>query len=89
MTYQVSYTDGFARDLKRLDPQISRRIVVFLTERVAGSDDPRELGQALRGSRLGGLWRYRVGDWRVIADIQDDILTILALRAGHRRDIYE
>ncbi len=89
MTYQVSYTDGFARDLKRLDPQIARRIVAFLTERVAGSDDPRELGQALRGSHLSGLWRYRVGDWRITADIQDDALTVLALHAGHRRDIYE
>ncbi len=89
MTYDVSYTDGFTRDLKRLDPQVARRLVAFLSERVAGADDPRELGQALRGSRLGGLWRYRVGDWRIIADIQNDTLTVLALHAGHRRDIYE
>jgi mRNA interferase RelE/StbE len=89
LTYDVSYTDGFTRDLKQLDPQVARRLVVFLSERVAGADDPRELGQALRGSRLGGLWRYRVGDWRIIADIQNDTLTVLALHAGHRRDIYE
>ncbi len=89
MTYRVSYTTSFARDLKGLDPQVARRIVAFLTERIEGTDDPREFGQALRGARLGSLWRYRVGDWRIIADIQDDTLTVLALHTGHRNDIYQ
>ncbi len=89
MTYQVSYTDSFARDLKKLDKQVSRRIVAFLTERIAGTDDPRQYGQALRESKLGDLWRYRVGDWRIIVDISDDTLTVLAIHAGHRRDIYQ
>ncbi len=88
MTYLVSYTDSFARDLNDLDPQIARRIVAFLAQRIDGTDDPRQYGHALRGARLGNLWRYRVGDWRIIADIQDDTLTILALHTGHRSDIY-
>lgn len=62
MTYRVSYTGSFSRDLKGLAPQIARRIVKFLTERIDGSDDPRQFGQALRGAKLGELWRYR-GGW--------------------------
>jgi mRNA interferase RelE/StbE len=89
VTYRVSYTDSFSRDLKALDPQIARRIVKFLAQRIDGTDDPRQFGQALRGARLGELWRYRVGDWRIIANIEDDTLTVLALHAGHRRDIYQ
>lgn len=89
MTYRVSYTGSFSRDLKALDPQIARRIVSFLAQRIDGSEDPRQYGQALRGSQLGDLWRYRVGDWRIIADIEDDTLTVLALHTGHRRDIYQ
>lgn len=69
MTYEVIYTDSFARDLKGLDPQIARRIVAFLAQRIDGTDDPRQYGQALQGARLGDLWRYRVGDWRIITGL--------------------
>lgn len=89
MNYRVRYSDGFARDLRRLDPQIAKRILRFLTDRVDGTDDPRVFGAALQGSRFEGLWRYRVGDWRIVVEIQDDELIVLALQAGHRREIYE
>jgi mRNA interferase RelE/StbE len=51
-------------------------------------DDPRAIGEALRGSKLGGLWKYRVGDYRIIADIQDRAVCILVVRVGHRREVY-
>jgi len=89
VTYQVTYTDSFARDLRKLDKQDSRRIVAFLADRIADTDDPRQYGHALRGSKLGDLWRYRVADWQIIVDISDDTLTVLAIHAGHRRDIYQ
>ncbi len=77
------------RDLEKLDPQIARRIERFLYERVDKLDDPRSIGEALRGSKLGEFWRYRVGDWRIICEIQDAKLIVLALRVGNRREIYE
>jgi len=55
---------------------------------VALLDDPRSIGQALKGSRLGGYWKYRVGDYRVISSIEDAALRILVVRIGNRRDVY-
>lgn len=88
MSYQVRYAGSFDKDLRKLDPPAAQRIIAFLTDRIEGTSDPRQYGQALKGSRLGSLWRYRVGDYRIIADIQDDTLTVLALHTGHRRDVY-
>jgi mRNA interferase RelE/StbE len=79
---------GSERELEKLDPQIARRILKFLYERVLDLDDPRTIGAALSGSRLGDLWKYRIGDYRVIASIEDNILTILVLSIGHRRQVY-
>jgi mRNA interferase RelE/StbE len=70
-----------------MDPQTRTRIRVFLEQRVAVLTDPREIGDALEGE-LAGLWRYRVGDYRVICEIYDDQLRVLAVRIGHRRHIY-
>ena len=58
-----------------------------MDERVALNNDPRAIGKALKGS-LGDLWRYRVGEFRVICDIQDKVLTVLVLRVGNRREVY-
>jgi len=77
------------RDLDKLDPQITRRIERFLYERVAPIDNPRSIGEALRGSKLGEFWKYRVGDWRIICEIQDTKLIVIALRIGHRREVYD
>ncbi len=59
-----------------------------MDERLANLDDPRTLGHALTGSRLGELWRYRVGDYRVVARIEDKLLTVLVVQIGHRREVY-
>ena len=70
------------------DAQQARRILTFLHERVAKLDDPRSIGQALHGSRLGEFRKYRVGDYRLICKIEDDSLIVLALRIGHGKEIY-
>ena len=88
-TWKVEFDREAKRDLDKLDPQVTRRIERFLYERVATLDDPRSIGEALRGSKLGEFWKYRVGDWRIICEIQDAKLVVLALRVGHRREVYE
>jgi mRNA interferase RelE/StbE len=57
-------------------------------ERVAVLDDPRSIGEALVGPRLGDRWKYRVGDYRIIADIQDDVLVVYVVKVGNRREVY-
>ncbi|MBV5346016.1 MAG: type II toxin-antitoxin system RelE/ParE family toxin, partial [Rhodoferax sp.] len=71
-----------------LDPQIARRITAFLRDRLAVSDDPRSLGEALKGSQLGEFWKYRVGDYRIIACIEDGALRVLVVRIGNRKEVY-
>ncbi|MBS0193448.1 MAG: type II toxin-antitoxin system RelE/ParE family toxin [Proteobacteria bacterium] len=88
MVWKVEISGGAGKALARLDKQTIQRILRFLDERVAQADDPRAVGQPLKGSRLGDLWRYRVGDYRIIADIQDRVVTVLVLRVGHRREVY-
>jgi mRNA interferase RelE/StbE len=89
MAWKVELSEEADRQLDKLDPQIARRILRFLDERVARLDNPRSIGEALRGSKLGEFWKYRVGDYRLICSIEDKQILILVLRIGHRRDIYE
>jgi mRNA interferase RelE/StbE len=76
------------RQLKQLDPQVARGLSRFLFERIAPLDDPRSIGEALKGSELGELWKYRVGDYRIIASIEDKLVRILVVRIGNRREVY-
>lgn len=78
MAWTIEYAETAKRQLRKLDKPIARRIVDFMDERVAPSDDPRQLGKALKGP-LGELWSYRVGDFRILCDIQDGKLTVLVL----------
>jgi mRNA interferase RelE/StbE len=84
----IEFDVAAKKDLAKLDKQIARRITGFLRERVAPLDDPRSLGHALKGAALGELWRYRVGDYRIICDIQDKTLRILVVTIGNKREIY-
>ncbi len=77
-----------ASDLDKLDRQHANRILKFLHERVSKLDDPRAIGTALKGSKFGEYWKYRVGDYRIISKIEDDRLLILVVRIGHRREVY-
>lgn len=88
MAWRVEFDPAAARDLKRLDPQDARRVLDFLNTRLRPLDDPRQLGQALKGARLGLFWKYRVGDFRIIAHLEDQTVRILVLRIGHRRHVY-
>lgn len=88
MVWQIEFDDASRKDLAKLDKQIARRITVFLRERVAVLDDPRSIGEALKGSRLGEFWKYRVGDYRIISSIEDGILRILVVRIGNRKEVY-
>jgi mRNA interferase RelE/StbE len=88
MAWQVELSAAAVRELDELDAQHARRILKFLHERVAKLGNPRSLGKALRGSRLGEFWKYRVGDYRLICKIEDDRLVVLVLRMGHRKEIY-
>jgi mRNA interferase RelE/StbE len=88
MAWSIKFDRKAERELDRLDPQIARRINRFLFERVAPLDDPRSLGEALKGSELGELWKYRVGDYRIIASIEDKLVCILVVRIGNRRQVF-
>lgn len=88
MAWRIEFDDGAKRDLAKLDKPVARRITGFLRERVGVLEDPRGLGEALKGARLGGFWKYRVGDYRVIASIENDVLRILVVRIGNRREVY-
>ena len=87
MAWTVDYTHTALNQLRKLDKQSARRILDFLDERVAQRDDPRSTGKALTGP-LGGLWRYRIGDFRVICEIQDGELRVLVVELGNRREVY-
>ena len=87
LTWTIEYTATARTQLRKLDKQIARRIVDYMNERVAVLEDPRIVGKALTGV-LGELWRYRVGDCRVICDIQDDALRVLVVRVGIRDRVY-
>ena len=87
MAWTIEYTDTAKSLLQKLDKPTARRIVDYMDGRIAPLDDPRSAGKALTGP-LGGLWRYRVGDCRVICDIQDGALRVLVVKIGDRKNIY-
>ncbi len=88
MAWAVEFDPDAVRDLKKLDKQVQRRIIDFLRERLAPMKNPRELGEALSGAALGNYWKYRVGDWRIVCDIQDRRIVVRVLRVGSRREVY-
>ena len=88
MAYGVELSTEVDRQLDKLDEQHTKLILKFLHARVAKLDDPRSIGEALHGSRLGEFWKYRVGDYRLICKIEDDRLVVLVLRIGDRKEIY-
>jgi mRNA interferase RelE/StbE len=88
MAWTIELQRDAERELAKLGHDNARRILRFLHGRLAKLDDPRSIGEALRGAELEEFWKYRVGDYRIIADIQDDVLRILVIRVGHRRYVY-
>ena len=88
MVWTIELDPAADRELDKLDPQVARRILSFLHGRVAVLDNPRSLGDALKGSELGEFWKYRVGDYRIIASIEDSAVRILVVKIGNRREVY-
>ena len=88
MAWRIELAGRVAKEIDKLDGPVRRRLLRFLTDRLATLEDPRGLGEALKGPKYGELWKYRVGDYRLICKIEDDRLVVLVLRVGHRREIY-
>ena len=88
MAWLIEFDDAAVKDLAKLDKPIARRITAFLRERVAVLEDPRSMGESLKGSKLGAFWKYLVGDYRIISSIDDGVLRVLVLKIGNRREVY-
>lgn len=88
MAWRIEFEDAALKELGKLDKPVARRILAFLRERVAVLEDPRSIGEALKGSKLGEFWKYRVGDYRIITNIEDGVMRVLVLKVGNRREVY-
>ena len=88
MVWRIDYTSTALKQLGKLDKPAAKRLVDFMDERVAPLQDPRNTGKALTGAVFGSYWRYQVGDYRVICDIQDGVLCVLVVGVGNRKNIY-
>ncbi len=75
------------KDAKKLDKSARQRIVNYLEERILVDQNPYQFGKPLKGNKLG-LWRYRVGDYRILCQIEENRLVVLVVAVGHRKDIY-
>lgn len=88
MAWLIEFDPDALKDLRKLDKPIQIRLVGFLRSRVSGLTNPRDIGEALSGQKLSSYWKYRVGDWRIICDIQDQRIVVRVLRIGNRREVY-
>ena len=88
VSWDYNFTERAIKQLRKLGPQASRRVVDFLEERIKDGEDPRQFGKALRGD-LGEFLRYRVGDYRILCQIDDGELVVLVVKVGHRSDAYD
>jgi len=86
-TWRIEITRTAARQITKLDQQGQKAILKFLRERLAAVENLRQWGTALQGDKRG-MWRYRVGDYRLICDIQDEKVMVLILELGHPKDVY-
>jgi len=88
MVWKVELDPAAKKELNKLDRQQAKRILQFLFDRVSHLDDPRSIGEALKGSRFESLWKYRLGDYRIISSIEDQVMRILVVRIGNRKEVY-
>ena len=87
LTWTIEYSATARSQLRKLDKHMARRIVNYMSQRVAALENPRNMGKALTGP-MGEFWRYRVGNYRVVCDIKDDVLRVLVVRVGSRDRVY-
>jgi mRNA interferase RelE/StbE len=88
MRYKVEYSPKVEKSLRKMDKHVRNLLYAWIDKNLVGCENPRRLGTSLTGNR-SGEWRYRIGDYRLIAEIQDDKVVILLLNAGHRKQIYD
>jgi mRNA interferase RelE/StbE len=88
LAWTIELTDDAKRDLRKIDKPQQKRITAFLLEKLEKSENPRAIGKALQGN-LSGLWRYRVGVFRLLCRIEDNELVVLVIEIGHRKEIYK
>lgn len=88
MTWTVEFDDAATKELRKLDRQVQQEILRYLRERIATDEDPHRFGKPLSRD-LAGLWRYRIRNYRMICNIEDEKLIVLVFRVGHRKEIYE
>ena len=88
MIYKIEFSDTVVKQLKKLDKLSRQQILEYIKETISPLDNPRMLGKPLRGN-LSGLWRYRIGNYRIICRIYDEKLLVCVFKVEHRRDIYE
>lgn len=88
MKYNVEFSQRAVKDLKKLDKHTSALILGWVRKNLQGCENPRQFGKGLTANR-SGEWRYRVGDYRLLAQIEDNVIRILILNIGHRKDIYK
>ena len=87
MAWRIEFSATAKKQLHKMGRVDAAAIARYLRQRIATDEDPRRFGDPLR-KELAGLWKYRVGDWRIICDIQDGRVTVLVLRVGHRSQVY-
>jgi mRNA interferase RelE/StbE len=87
VSWAYRFNESAKQELKKLDRQIQKEIVAYLEARIATREDPRRFGKPLRAD-LAGLWRYRVRDYRLVCQIQDEVLLVLVVAVGHRKNVY-
>ena len=88
MGFRIEISDKLNKKIKKMDKSTQRMLYSYIVKNLKDTDDPRKNGKALKGN-LKGLWRYRVMDYRLIVDIQDDTLVIIAIAFAHRKEIYK
>ncbi|MCX6345895.1 MAG: type II toxin-antitoxin system RelE/ParE family toxin [Armatimonadetes bacterium] len=88
MAWKVEWDERAVRDARKLEPQVKQSIIRYLRERISTDEDPRRFGKSLLADKTG-LWRYRVGDYRIVCSIEDDKVVVLVLAVGHRSKIYD
>jgi len=89
LAWLIKIDEGAKKDLAKLGKPVAKRVISFLKERLQKLTDPRSIGEALKGKKFGELWKYRVGDFRIIAKIEDKQLLILVVRVRHRKNVYK
>lgn len=88
MVWRIEFLPAAEKDLAKLDRPVAQRILAFLDQRVRPADDPRAIGEALSGDKLGAFWKYRVGDYRIVVSIEDVRILVNIVRVSHRSSIY-